>query len=617
MHRARSIVGPAVAVLVLVSAAPLFAGEEAPAPISAWAADDLTKINPEGKPIVADPPADYRDRNPVWNGTLREVRLDAARNEWVAFQVIIEGGPAGLPEATVEVSDLTSAGGTIPKSRFALFGEYYTQVTTPSRSPAWSLGPGWYPDGLVPFELVKEGHFDVEANYVQGVWVDLYVPADAVPGKYEGRVTVSAPEREPSVLKLVLDVRDFALPAESHLRWRFGYNERLAEAHDVPFDRRTSEVGQRFLDLELDFYRLCRAHRVTPTTHYTTPIPDHSGQGADLTIDWTSYDRRFGRYLDGSAFDDGVPVNVFSLPVNPQSYGGWPSSTRPGGRSDLGGVDIPLARYRADLDSFRRALELTVEHWREKGWNLDNAFVYVADEPNAARYNLIRDHCRVISEVEPRIFRSVAFYRAFGVNGAKIVKDFRDFVNYWEIAGDYMARTALDGLRERGDWVAIYQGSAPFQGGEALDMDGVALATWPWIAWMYELDSLFIYMGTMWETRDIWDDPDNQGWPTNSQGVLLYPGLKFGVKRVLPSIRLKQMRRGMQDYEYMWLLSAKGKKEIADDAVESVIHKALQDASPGKFGDSYYAPGPWEHNSQAWFDARRRMADALLATETP
>ncbi|MHC4715144.1 MAG: hypothetical protein ACYTAN_18055, partial [Planctomycetota bacterium] len=172
-------------------------------------------------------------------------------------------------------------------------------------------------------------------------------------------------------------------------------------------------------------------------------------------------------------------------------------------------------------------------------------------------------------------------------------------------------------LRERGDWVAIYQGSAPFQGGEALDMDGVALVTWPWIAWMYELDSLFIYMGTMWETGDIWDEPKNQGWPTNSQGVLLYPGLKFGVKRVLPSIRLKQMRRGMQDYEYMWLLAEKDGKEIADEAVKGVIHKALQDASPGKFGDNYYAPGPWEHNSKAWFDARRRMAEALLSTETP
>ncbi|MHC4715063.1 MAG: hypothetical protein ACYTAN_17615 [Planctomycetota bacterium] len=110
-------------IISLIFAAALFlpcftvaAAQEAPAPISAWAADDLTKISPEGKPIVADPPADYRDRNPVWDAALKEVHLDAARNEWVAFQVIIEGGGTGLPDATVEVSDLTTAAGTIPKS---------------------------------------------------------------------------------------------------------------------------------------------------------------------------------------------------------------------------------------------------------------------------------------------------------------------------------------------------------------------------------------------------------------------------------------------------------------------------------------------------------------------
>ncbi len=113
---------------------------------------------------------------------------------------------------------------------------------------------------------------------------------------------------------------------------------------------------------------MCHAHRITPTTHYTSPIPDYTGSGADMKIDWASYDRRFGRYLDGSAFDDGVPVNIFSLPVNPQSYGGWPSSTRPSTRGgSTGGIDTPLTSFKADLDSYRKAVELTAAHRKEKG----------------------------------------------------------------------------------------------------------------------------------------------------------------------------------------------------------------------------------------------------------
>lgn len=600
-------------VLALCAGAAAAAEEAAEgAPPKVWAADSLTKLSPEGKPLTPKPRPSYAEKNAVWDAESGTVHIEAARNEYVAFQVMIEGGEAGIEGVMVEAGPLASQSGRIGADNFTLYGEYYTKVTKPSESPAQSMGEGWYPDGLIPLDLPKFSSFPVEADVTRGVWVDLYVPAGTLPGDYSGEVNVRAEGREPAVVKLLVTVWDFELPAKSHLRWHFGYNESLASAHGVPFDRRTSHVTDEFLDLELEFYRLCRRHRVTPTTHYATPIPDHTGRGANLAIDWASYDRRFGRYLDGSAFDDGIPVNIFSLPVNAQSYGGWPSSTNQGRRSDLGGVDLPLARYRPDLESFRKALELTREHWDAKGWNLDDTFVYVADEPPARQYQVIKDHCRVVREVDERIQSCMAFYRVFGMRGAEMVRDFRDYITYWSIAGDYMDTTAFEGMRREGDWIGIYQGSAPFEGGEALDMDGVALVTWPWIAWKYDLNALYIYMGTMWETADIWDDPVNQGWQTNSQGVLVYPGQKVGLKRVLPTMRFKQMRRGMQDYEYMRLLAEAGGAAEVDAIVERIIPAALQDASPGKFGDRHFGPGPWEHDAAVWIEARREMARAIL-----
>ncbi|MCD6404847.1 MAG: DUF4091 domain-containing protein [Planctomycetes bacterium] len=581
-----------------------------------WAADPLTKIGPKGKPIVGEPVKGYKDANAVWDGSERTVRIEAARNEYVAFQVLIEGGGQGLEGVNISPSDLKSPDAHISAADFTLFCEYYTRVTTPSKSPAYSLGSGWYPDALIPLDLPKYRSFSVPPARTQGIWVDLHVPADVPAGRYSGEIAVSARDRDPVRIKVALGVWDFVLPAESHLRWRVGYNEALATGNGIPFDRRTSKVTKEFLDLELDFYRLCRRHRIIPTTHYTSPIPDHSGKGGDLKIDWASYDRRFGRYLDGSAFEDGVPVNYFCLPVNPQSYGGWPSSTRGARvRLDTAAPEVPLASGNVDLDSLRKALELTVEHWKEKGWNIEDTFIYVADEPGGQGYHLIKEHARVMQEVAPRVHRNVALYRVFGKNAPDVVKRLRGYVNDWSIAGDYMQRGALEGLRERGDWVGIYQGSAPFEGGEALDMDGVALVTWPWIAWMYELDTLFIYNSTEWKRADIWDNARNQGWQTNSQGVLFYPGLKVGVKHALPSIRLKQMRRGMQDYEYMRLLAEKGKKNLADSIARRIIRKALQDASPGRFGQRYFGKGHWEHNAAHWIEARREMAAAISVSQ--
>lgn len=89
-------------------------------------------------------------------GTTTQAQLEAARGEYESFQVVVKASSSGLTNANVTVSDLSGPGGAvIPKSSFSLFREYYVNVTV--NSPAWSgsanmPGPtGWYPDGLIPF----------------------------------------------------------------------------------------------------------------------------------------------------------------------------------------------------------------------------------------------------------------------------------------------------------------------------------------------------------------------------------------------------------------------------------------------------------------------------------
>ena len=566
--------------------------------VSFWAADGSTKVDSHGKPLVLHEDPRYQKRNSVWDASTGAVTLEGARNEYVAFQLIIDGESTGLKNVTVTPADLKSGGALIPASRYALYGEWYTKVTQPSQSPMYSMGKGDYPDALIPMSLPKFDTFDVPANTTQGIWVDLYIPTAARAGEYEGTIALKADGCAPTNVSVRLTVWDFAIPAESHLRWRIGYTDFFASGNNVPLDRHTGKVSQEFLDLELKLYRMCHAHRITPTTHYTSPIPDFTGTGEGLSIDWASYDKRFGKYLDGTAFDDGVPVNIFSLPVNCQSYDGWPSGT---GR-----------RSKVDLASLKKAMELTAAHWREKKWDLGNAFVYVADEPSPQSFQVIKDHCRVIKEAAPEVHRSVALYRVFGPNAPQVVAQFRGFINQWDIAGDYMNRSALADVQADGDWVGIYQGSEPFEGGEALDMDGLAFTTWPWIAYIYDLDTLFLYSATEWGSPDIWTQPKNHGWVTNSQGVMLYPGPKIGVDETLPSIRLKAARRGMQDYEYFWLLKEQGKGDLAKTIARRIIKSALDDAA-APIGEKNFGPGKWDRDPASWQAARREMAQAIMS----
>jgi hypothetical protein len=68
-----------------------------------------------------------------------------------------------------------------------------------------------------------------------------------------------------------------------------------------------------------------------------------------------------------------------------------------------------------------------------------------------------------------------------------------------------------------------------------------------------------------------WDDPQGRQNPDYpGEGVLVYPGGPAGLKGVAPSMRLKYLRDGVQDYEYVQLLKNCGQSAFALAAAEKV-----------------------------------------------
>jgi len=94
-------------------------------------------------------------------GSGTQAQLYAGKGEYESFQIIVKAPSGGLSNVNVSVSDLTSSSGqTILKSNLALFREQYVNVT--SSSPNWGgsnqpLPPGWYPDPLIPFVDANTG----------------------------------------------------------------------------------------------------------------------------------------------------------------------------------------------------------------------------------------------------------------------------------------------------------------------------------------------------------------------------------------------------------------------------------------------------------------------------
>jgi hypothetical protein len=97
-----------------------------------------------------------------------------------------------------------------------------------------------------------------------------------------------------------------------------------------------------------------------------------------------------------------------------------------------------------------------------------------------------------------------------------------------------------------------------------------------------------------WQTLRVADDPRN--YPAG-EGMLLYPGEAVGTEGVVPSLRLKWLRDGADDYDYGQLLKDKGKQAALDNIARDVVK------------DWYH----WTRDLSVLESAREAMAQAILA----
>jgi hypothetical protein len=100
-------------------------------------------------------------------------------------------------------------------------------------------------------------------------------------------------------------------------------------------------------------------------------------------------------------------------------------------------------------------------------------------------------------------------------------------------------------------------------------------------------------------------------------GVLVYPGKQVdlfrehsvGLDGVLPSIRLKNLRRGIEDAGYYQLARASD-PAAAERIARALFPRILAEAIPG-------APQSWPERGQPFRDARRALADLIAYGAEP
>ena len=281
-------------------------------------------------------------KNWIYDG--REVRLHAARGEYVSFQLVVENlADSTLHDIAVDMQPF-SAGGHSLAQKPELFLEWAVQVKAYSTGyERGNLGGGWYPDALIPLELLEQDvaqknhlayplelpdfHNRIDHQRFLLIWIDQYVPFEqsgAPAGEYLSQASVKIGGKT-LTLPVKLKIWNFALPNENRLAGNLQH-EGFIRAMDE--------------NLELKIYQLFKKNRVVPADPTYTPAISVAAPGK-VAIDWSSIDSRLGKYLTGEAFTSkygyrgpgyGEPLEQFVLPFD--VYGkhgtrGWPDTGTP------------------------------------------------------------------------------------------------------------------------------------------------------------------------------------------------------------------------------------------------------------------------------------------------
>jgi hypothetical protein len=514
-------------------------------------------------------------------GSRRTAVLSAARNEYAPFQIVVHAGAGGLKGVNAVAGPLAPARGhNIPAERIALYREHYIEVR--KSSPRSRSSPGWYPDALIPFIDPSTGKppvharfpaapFDIAPDSNQPLWVDVRTPPDAAPGEYTGTITVSAKGVGPRRVSISLTVWNFTLPDTPSMRTHFGdadLNSLLSPARRIAAWNGLDEAGQRAL--RTAYAALMAAHRIS------SPIPPFlmPKVNADGSIAPEPTHEALQQWIDR--------FHITGFPV-------WFLGPEDRAHGDPLGADRERnARYLRSMYTYLRA-----HRWDKM------AYIYVLDEPSSQEaYNDVRARSKFVREVVPEL--KVLCTKGPQVRNppwGSLVGSVDIWVPLWPSFEEAAVRRRLSAGEEIWSYTALCQGGqeTPFW---QLDFPPLNYRIPMWINWRFGITGLLYWSATNWASAgDVWTNPLTYDDRYNMEGSLLYPGADAGVQGFIASIRLQEIREGLEDYEYLRILAQRRSKVAADAVVRKIAR-------------TWHS---WDTDARHLLQARAEIARSILA----
>ncbi len=511
--------------------------------------------------------------NSVWDG--RSVRIVGARNEIVAFQVIVQADEQGIDALTVALPSLAgSKAGEVIRYRapepdptltvdlpIRIYSLHYMKVTRESHAEwVWEPGSeaapadtlGWKPVQIVPENARAErGGFPlrVRPNQNQSIFIEIYTGHGRPAGLYKGTITVNADGRTRRV-PIALEVLDFALP------------DRPTLPVMVYFEKSEVELYQG-RDLSAAYHRFAHAHRVELVHAYTPELVEQQAG----RFDGRAFSREAGYEGPGEGVGNRIVPASFYGPRAFATRDGWPQA-----------------------DSWVTFLQRTLPGAL--------SFVYLPDEPKPDRFPEVRRIAQTVHDNPGPGGRLLTFLTR------RIEPALKGVIDIWCSPPQALDLAAAAAEQKEGHQVWVYNHGRPNGPSLVIDAPPTDGRVVGWAAFKHRLDGYFFWHGVHWRhnsqkqgerNQNVWAEPvtfDNRGQPNkrdfgyiNGDGVLMYPGEEKlhpeedrGIAGPIDSLQFANLRRGLQDYEYLALARRLGLDDLVSESLQAIVPRVFSDA---------------------------------------
>jgi len=467
---------------------------------------------------------------------LDRLTLIAPRGGFASFQIIVDGKADAID---VSFSNLKGAGER-NASAFEAYVEWFHQKDG-----------ALIPDLLVPlgnqrlpFRVPLRETLPQKAG---ALWVDVYVPEDAQPGRYaaEAAVTVDGVK---TILCIELKAYATVLPRGSTITADLNnYADNISPNFPHLANNPNRYADGSFNEVEAQFVSMAREHRALfHNLNYrhsgsVTPgfAPELEGEGKNIRVkSWEAFDAHYAPYFDGTLFEGSrvseAPIEFCYLPFSFL----WPANYEKWGQKG----------YKTEC---RRILAEFIRHFEEKGWtktvfdlllNHKKDYRYVPYTVDEIWYEHDEESVDIFQEVIEGILDHTdvkIVWRMDSSNhyGNHFEHRYADWCKMW-VAGWLMLGwfpESVAAMKNRGNILWLYGGVL-----REMDLPLTSVGVWPLTALMVGIDGF-----CAWNTTGFGED--YLTLPRASGGeCIYYPGVEFGIDGPVPSIRLKALRNAMQ-----------------------------------------------------------------------